>query len=102
MLKPQLLPAVPVPCTDGWPHLRRMGQRAGAVGHHAASGCGGGAAGAVVDTAVFSALAFWLLAPNPKRLEVVAQIAGLQLLAKVAGGSLWAWALARTVQRVAA
>jgi uncharacterized PurR-regulated membrane protein YhhQ (DUF165 family) len=63
---------------------------------------GSNVVGAVVDTAVFSALAFVLLAPNPKPLEVVAQIAGLQLLAKVAGGSLWAWALARTVQRVAA
>ncbi len=60
---------------------------------------GSNVAGAVVDTAVFSALAFVLLSPAPKPLEVVAQIAGLQLLAKVCGGSLWAWVLARTVQR---
>lgn len=59
---------------------------------------GSNVVGAVVDTAVFSSLAFVLLAPNPKPLDVVAQIAGLQLLAKVAGGSLWAWALARTAQ----
>jgi uncharacterized PurR-regulated membrane protein YhhQ (DUF165 family) len=51
--------------------------------------------GAAVDTAVFSALAFLLLAPNPKPLEVVAQIAALQFAAKVAGGSLWAWLLSR-------
>lgn len=63
---------------------------------------GSNVVGAVVDTAVFSSLAFVLLSPNPKPLEVVAQIAGLQLLAKVAGGSLWAWALARTAQRAAA
>jgi len=56
-------------------------------------------AGAVVDTAVFSLLAFWLLSPAPKPLEVVAQIAVLQLLAKLAGGSLWAWALAPTAQK---
>ena len=58
--------------------------------------------GAVVDTAIFSSLAFMLLSTNPKPLEVVAQIAGLQLLAKVAGGSMWAWALARTAQRTTA
>lgn len=63
---------------------------------------GSNLAGAVVDTAVFSSLAFLLLAPNPKPLEVVAQIAGLQLLAKVAGGAVWAWALARTAQRAPA
>lgn len=56
---------------------------------------GSNVAGAVVDTAVFSLLAFWLLSPNPKPLEVVAQIAALQFLAKVAGGSLWAWLLSR-------
>jgi len=60
---------------------------------------GSNVAGAVADTAVFSALAFVLLAPNPKPLEVVTQIAGLQLLAKVAGGSLWAWLFARVVRR---
>lgn len=58
-------------------------------------------AGAIVDTAVFSALAFVLLSPAPKPWEVVAQIAALQLAAKVAGGSLWALALSRTAQRVA-
>lgn len=51
--------------------------------------------GAAVDTAVFSALAFLLLSPNPKPLEVVAQIAALQFAAKVAGGALWAWLLSR-------
>lgn len=45
--------------------------------------------GAIIDTAIFSALAFWLLSPSPKPLEVVAQIAGLQLLAKTLGGSLF-------------
>lgn len=52
-------------------------------------------AGAAVDTVVFSTLAFWLLSPAPKPLEVVAQIAMLQFAAKLAGGSLWAWALNR-------
>lgn len=50
-------------------------------------------AGAVVDTLVFSALAFVLLSPNPKPLAVVALIAALQLAAKLAGGSMWAWLL---------
>lgn len=63
---------------------------------------GSNVAGAVVDTAVFSALAFVLLSPNQKPLEVVAQIAALQLAAKLAGGSLWAWALSRTMQRAKA
>ena len=63
---------------------------------------GSNVVGAVVDTAVFSALAFVALSPAPKPLEVVAQIAGLQLLAKVCGGSLWAWVLARTAQRATA
>lgn len=63
---------------------------------------GSNVVGAVVDTVVFSSLAFVLLSSNPKPLEVVAQIAGLQLLAKVAGGSLWAWVLARTAQRATA
>ncbi len=62
---------------------------------------GSNVVGAVVDTAVFSLLAFVLLSPAPKPLEVVAQIAALQLAAKVCGGSLWAWVLARTVQREA-
>lgn len=51
--------------------------------------------GAVVDTAVFSLLAFVLLSPNPKPLEVVVQIAALQLAAKVGGGTLWALLLSR-------
>jgi len=62
---------------------------------------GSNVAGAIVDTAVFSALAFVLLSPAPKPWEVVAQIAALQLAAKVAGGSLWALALSRTAQRIA-
>lgn len=53
--------------------------------------------GAVVDTAVFSLLAFVLLSPNPKPLEVVAQIAALQLAAKVAGGFVWALIVRRVV-----
>jgi uncharacterized PurR-regulated membrane protein YhhQ (DUF165 family) len=53
--------------------------------------------GAAVDTVVFSALAFVLLSPAPKPLEVVAQIAMLQFVAKVAGGSMWAWLLSRRV-----
>lgn len=58
---------------------------------------GSNVAGAVVDTLAFSALAFVILSPNPKPLDVVAQIAALQFAAKVAGGSLWALLLARTV-----
>ncbi len=57
--------------------------------------------GAVVDTAVFSALAFVLLAPSPKPLEVVAVISAWQLLAKLVGGSVWAWMLSRTTHLVA-
>lgn len=56
---------------------------------------GSNAVGAAVDTFVFSALAFVLLAPAPKPLSVVAVIAGWQFLAKVAGGSAWAWWLSR-------
>ena len=56
---------------------------------------GSNVAGAGVDTVVFSALAFWLLSPAPKPLEVVAQIAALQFSAKLAGGAMWAWALNR-------
>lgn len=51
--------------------------------------------GAIVDTLTFSMLAFWWLSPAPKPLEVVVQIAALQLAAKVAGGSLWSFALSR-------
>jgi len=60
---------------------------------------GSNVVGAVVDTVVFSALAFWFLSPAPKPPEVVAVISGWQLLAKLLGGSAWAWVLARTVQR---
>jgi len=56
---------------------------------------GSNVVGAIVDTVLFSVLAFWLLSPAPKPLDVVVQIAVLQLAAKVAGGSLWAWALSR-------
>lgn len=59
---------------------------------------GSNAAGAVVDTAVFSTLAFVVLSPTPKPLAVAAVIAGWQLLAKLLGGSLWAWALSRTLK----
>ncbi len=58
---------------------------------------GSNVAGAVVDTAVFSALAFVVLSPAPKPLEVVTQIAALQFVAKVAGGALWAAVLNRTM-----
>lgn len=63
---------------------------------------GSNVVGAAVDTAAFAALAFVLLAPNPKPLEVVAQIAALQFAAKVAGGSLWAWLLSRAAAKAAA
>jgi uncharacterized PurR-regulated membrane protein YhhQ (DUF165 family) len=56
---------------------------------------GSNVVGAVVDTVVFSALAFVLLSPSPKPMDVVMQIAALQFAAKVAGGSLWAWGLSR-------
>ncbi len=51
--------------------------------------------GAVIDTAIFSALAFWLLSPSPNPLEVVAQIAGFQLLAKTLGGSIFSMLIDR-------
>jgi uncharacterized PurR-regulated membrane protein YhhQ (DUF165 family) len=57
--------------------------------------------GAAVDTVVFSALAFVLLSPAPKPWEVVTQIAALQFVAKVAGGSMWAWLLSRRIARMA-
>lgn len=63
---------------------------------------GSNVAGAVVDTAIFSALAFVVLSPAPKPLAAVAVIAGWQLLAKLLGGSFWAWVLARTAQRATA
>lgn len=54
---------------------------------------GSNVAGAVVDTAVFSTLAFVLLSPAPKPLAVVAVISGWQLLAKLLGGCMWAWVI---------
>ena len=54
---------------------------------------GSNVAGAAVDSLIFPTLAFGALMPH---------IVALQFVAKVAGGALWAWALARTVQRVAA
>lgn len=60
---------------------------------------GSNVAGAVVDTVAFSALAFVVLSPSPKPLEVVAQIAALQFAAKIAGGTLWAWLLSRYTTR---
>ena len=60
---------------------------------------GSNAAGAVVDTAVFSALAFVILSPSPKPLEVVAQIAALQLAAKVAGSAFWSALMASRMRR---
>ena len=59
---------------------------------------GSNVVGAAVDTLTFSALAFVLLSPAPKPLEVVAQIAALQFVAKVAGGSMWAWFLSLKLQ----
>jgi len=56
---------------------------------------GSNAFGAVVDTVAFSALAFLILTPTPKPIAVVAVIAGWQLMAKVLGGTFWAWILAR-------
>jgi len=54
---------------------------------------GSNVAGAAVDSLIFPTLAFGALMPH---------IVALQFVAKVAGGALWAWALARTVPRVAA
>lgn len=62
---------------------------------------GSNVVGAVVDTAVFSLLAFVLLSPAPKPLSVVAVISLWQFVAKVAGGAIWAALLARTAQRQA-
>lgn len=54
---------------------------------------GSNVAGAAADSLIFPTLAFGALMP---------QIVALQFVAKVAGGALWAWALARTAQRAAA
>jgi uncharacterized PurR-regulated membrane protein YhhQ (DUF165 family) len=56
---------------------------------------GSNVVGAAVDTVVFSALAFVLLSPNPRPMEVVMQIAALQFAAKVGGGSLWSLLIAK-------
>lgn len=54
---------------------------------------GSNLAGAAVDSLIFPALAFGALMPH---------IVALQFVAKVAGGALWAWVLARTAQRATA
>lgn len=54
---------------------------------------GSNVAGAAVDSLIFPTLAFGALMPH---------IVALQFVAKVAGGAIWAWVLARTAQRVAA
>lgn len=54
---------------------------------------GSNVAGAAVDSLIFQTLAFGALMPH---------IVAAQFLAKVAGGALWAWALARTAQRATA
>lgn len=54
---------------------------------------GSNVAGAAVDSLIFPTLAFGALMPH---------IVALQFVAKVCGGALWAWAIARTVPRVAA
>jgi len=51
---------------------------------------GSNMAGAAVDSLLFPTLAFGVLMPH---------IVALQFVAKVAGGALWAWALARTMPR---
>lgn len=54
---------------------------------------GSNVAGAAVDSLIFPALAFGALMPH---------IVALQFVAKVAGGVIWAWVLARTAQRATA
>lgn len=54
---------------------------------------GSNATGAAVDSLIFQTLAFGALMPH---------IVAMQFVAKVAGGALWAWALARTAQRATA
>ncbi len=54
---------------------------------------GSNVAGAAVDSLIFPTLAFGALMPH---------IVALQFVAKVAGGALWAWVLARTAQRATA
>ncbi len=54
---------------------------------------GSNVAGAAVDSLIFPTLAFGALMPH---------IVALQFVAKVAGGALWSWVMARTAQRVTA
>lgn len=54
---------------------------------------GSNVAGAAVDSLIFPTLAFGVLMPH---------IVGLQFVAKVLGGALWAALLARTMQRAEA
>lgn len=54
---------------------------------------GSNVAGAAVDSLIFPTLAFGELMPH---------IVALQFVAKVAGGAIWAWVLARTAQRATA
>jgi len=54
---------------------------------------GSNVAGAAVDSLIFPTLAFGALMPH---------IVALQFVAKVAGGAVWAWVLARTAQRATA
>jgi uncharacterized PurR-regulated membrane protein YhhQ (DUF165 family) len=53
---------------------------------------GSNVAGAAVDSLIFPTLAFGVLMPH---------IVLMQFAAKVAGGALWAWVLARAMQREA-
>jgi uncharacterized PurR-regulated membrane protein YhhQ (DUF165 family) len=54
---------------------------------------GSNVAGAAVDSLIFPTLAFGALMPH---------IVALQFVAKVVGGAIWAWVLARTAQRATA
>lgn len=54
---------------------------------------GSNVAGAAVDSLIFPTLAFGALMPH---------IVAMQFAAKVAGGAIWAWVLARTAQRATA
>lgn len=51
---------------------------------------GSNVAGAAVDSLIFPTLAFGVLMPH---------IIALQFIAKVAGGSIWAWLLSRKLRR---
>jgi len=54
---------------------------------------GSNVVGAAVDSLIFPTLAFGALMPH---------IVALQFVAKVVGGAMWAWVLARTAQRATA